>query len=169
MATVLWWSSTLRLTSAGTKRWRVLPPCPDRRNGNAMWRCFRNVPPMPRLTRNGRWWKGCSICIDIKSSFHGYFCPFWGTVLAQQGQGAFSTGASCLPHLGTIPAIFFLQIPEDVICPNPVWFPDWIYISCHLVTVKTHSNRTWLLFYRHLFIHLVFIYYFCTRLFNHYV
>ena len=32
-------------------------------------------------------------------------------LLAQHGQGAFSTGASCLPHLGTIPAIFFLQIP----------------------------------------------------------
>lgn len=31
-----------------------LATLPDRRNGNAMWRCSRNVPPMPRLTRNGR-------------------------------------------------------------------------------------------------------------------
>ena len=46
------------------------------------------------------------------SSFSVQKIPFWGTLLAQHGQGAFSTGASCLPHLGTIPAIFFLQIPE---------------------------------------------------------
>ena len=76
------------------------------------------------------------------------FVHFWGTVLAQQGQGAFSTGASSLPHLGTDSNHFLyilLSLPRIVI-----WLfakgkrPTGIGSLCRsYLTATVYSYRTY--------------------------